>query len=44
MSEIMPNGRDRLVLDNIDDQVEFTIDCTDPLMASNANCLVYSNG
>ena len=38
------NQIDRMVLDKIDNQVEFTIDCTDPLFANNANCLVYSNG
>ena len=40
----MSNRKDRLVLDNIDEQVELTIDCTDPLFANNANCLVYSSG
>ena len=35
---------EKFVLNSIDDQVEFTIDCSDPAQASNANCLVYSSG
>ena len=39
-----PNLVEKFVLDEVENQIDYTLDCSDPTQAIDANCIVIQKG